>query len=40
MKLGEGTDNSVVEDKISAQKPTECAYLIYTVCIVTDELIS
>ena len=33
MKLGEDMDNSVIEEKIKAQKPEQCALLIYTVSI-------
>ena len=34
MKLGDGTDDKVVEDIISAQKPEDYCTLIYTVCVV------
>ena len=32
MELGKDLDDSVIEDKIKAQKPEQCAVLIYTVC--------
>ena len=31
MELGKDMEDSVVEDKIKAQKPEQCALLIYTV---------
>ena len=31
MELGKDIENSVIEDKISAQKPNQCALLVYTV---------
>ena len=31
LKLGDEIENSVVEEKIKAQKPEQCALLIYTV---------
>ena len=31
MKLGKDMEDSVIEDKIKAQKPEQCALLIYTV---------
>ena len=31
MELGKDIEDSVIEDKISAQKPNQCATLIYTV---------
>ena len=33
MKLGDSTDDKVVEDIISAQKPEDYCTLIYTVCL-------
>ena len=32
MKLGDDTDDKIVEDKITAQKPEDYCTLIYTVC--------
>ena len=32
MELGKHIEDSVIEDKIKAQKPEQCAVLIYTVC--------
>ena len=31
MELGKDMEDSVIEDKIKAQKPEQCALLIYTV---------
>lgn len=31
MELGKDIEDSVIEDKIKAQKPEQCALLIYTV---------
>ena len=31
MELGKDIEDSVIEDKISAQKPNQCALLVYTV---------
>ena len=31
MELGKDIEDSVIEDKISAQKPNQCAVLVYTV---------
>ena len=32
MELGKDIEDSVIEDKIKAKKPEQCAVLIYTVC--------
>lgn len=32
MELGKDLEDSVIEDKIKAQKPEQCAVLVYTVC--------
>ena len=37
MELGKDIEDSVIEEKIKAQKPEQCALLIYTVS--TEELI-
>ena len=31
MELGKDIENSVIEDKIAAMKPNQCATLVYTV---------
>ena len=33
MELGKDMEDSVIEDKIKAQKPEQCALLIYTVSL-------
>ena len=33
MELGKDMEDSVIEDKIKAQKPEQCAVLIYTVSV-------
>ena len=34
MKLGDDTDDNIIEDNISAQKPADCAVLVYTVRVI------
>ena len=37
MELGDDVDTSLVENKIAAQKPHQCALLIYTVSCMPKE---
>ena len=39
MKLGDDMENSVVEEKMAAQKPEQCALLVYTVSGSTDVMV-
>ena len=38
LELGKDIEDSVIEDKIKAQKPEQCALLIYTVSTVATPL--
>ena len=33
MELGKDVDDSVIEEKIKAQRPEQCALLVYTVSL-------
>ena len=38
MELGKDMEDTVIEEKIDAQKPEKCALLVYTVSDVVSEL--